>query len=127
MRTQSVVKKSEALNSKFETNSNELKPETQNLKPEETELLRFLSQYPYIVEQAAENFAPNLLCNYLFELSQKFNLFYQKCKIIDPVIASGSKQSKEDVQAFRLQLTKGVGQVLQNGLHILGIETVEKM
>ena len=127
VRTQSVVKKSEALNSKFETNSNELKPETQNLKPEETELLRFLSQYPYIVEQAAENFAPNLLCNYLFELSQKFNLFYQKCKIIDPVIASGSKQSKEDVQAFRLQLTKGVGQVLQNGLHILGIETVEKM
>lgn len=87
-----------------------------NLEKEEDELLRFLTQFPYIVEQAAQEFAPNLLCNYLFELSQKFNLFYQKQKII------GSEQEE-----FRLQLTKSVGQILQNGLGILGISTVEKM
>lgn len=116
VRTLSVRNKSEALNSKFETNSNVLKPETQNLQTEEEELLRFLTQYPYVVEQAAVEFAPNLLCNYLFELSQKYNLFYQKCKII-------GSESEE----FRLQLTRGVGQVLKNGLNLLGIEIVEKM
>lgn len=87
-----------------------------SLETEESELLRFLSQYPYNVEMAAKEFAPNLLCNYLFELSQKFNLFYQKCKIIG-----------NENENFRLQLTKGVGIVLQNGLHLLGIETAEKM
>lgn len=86
------------------------------LEKEESDLLRFLSQYPYHVENAAKEFAPNLLTNYLFELAQKFNLFYQKCKII-----------KSENELFRLELTKAVGIVLQNGLHLLGIETVEKM
>jgi arginyl-tRNA synthetase len=87
-----------------------------SLEKEEQELLRFLAQFPYILAQAADEFAPNLLCNYLFELSQKFNLFYQKHKII------GSENEE-----FRLKLTQSVGQVLQSGLGILGIETVEKM
>ncbi len=112
-RTQSVLRKFEALNSKSETNFNLDNSKTEK---EEEVLLRFLTQFPYILEQAANEFAPNLLCNYLFELSQKFNNFYQKHKII------GSEN-----EAFRLQLTKAVGQVLENGLHILGIETVEKM
>jgi arginyl-tRNA synthetase len=90
--------------------------EVRNLEKEELELLRFLTQYPYHVTMAAQDFAPNLLCNYLFELSQKYNLFYQKCKII------GGEN-----EAFRLMLTKAVGNVLKNGLTILGIETVEKM
>ena len=86
------------------------------LENEESDLLRFLTQYPYHVENASAEFAPNLLCNYLFELAQKFNLFYQKCKIIE-----------SENESFRLELTKAVGIVLQKGLHLLGIETVEKM
>lgn len=102
----------------LETNLNEgnNKLQTINYQLEEKELLRFLSQYPYHVEVAAENFAPNLLCNYLFELAQKFNLFYEKHKII------GSEHEN-----FRLQLTSATGQVLKNGLSLLGIGTVEKM
>lgn len=87
-----------------------------DLEKEEEELLRFLVQFPYIVSLSAQEFAPNILANYLFELSQKFNLFYQKHKIIG-----------NEKEIFRLHLTKAVGQVLQNGLHLLGIETVEKM
>lgn len=88
----------------------------ESLEIEEKDLLRFLTQFPYIIEKAASEFAPNLLCNYLFELSQKFNLFYQKHKII------GSEN-----ELFRLKLTEAVGVILQNGLHLLGIKTVEKM
>lgn len=114
VRTQSILRKAEDIRQKTEDNSH--KSEISNLESEENELLRFLIQFPYVLEQAAEEFAPNLVCNYLFELSQKFNLFYQKHKII------GS-----DKEEFRLDLTKATGTVLQNGLHILGIETVEKM
>jgi len=83
---------------------------------EEMSLLRALNKFPEVVVQAAEKFAPNILCNYLFNLAQKFNLFYQKCK----VIGSGN-------QEFRLALTAGVGQVIKNGLDLLGIAAPTKM
>ena len=49
-------------------------------------------------------------------LAQKFNLFYQKHKVI----------GSED-QEFRLALTAGVGQVIKNGLNLLGIAAPAKM
>ena len=88
----------------------------EKLEKEEDDLLRFLTQFPYMVEKAAVDFAPNVICTYLFELSQKFNLFYQKQKII------GS-----DNEVFRIELTKATGQVIKNGLNLLGIETVARM
>lgn len=86
------------------------------LEMEELALLRVLSRFTDVVEEAGEKFAPNVLCNYLFDLAQKFNLFYQKLKII------GSEN-----QDFRLALTQGVGQVIKDGLHLLGIQAPEKM
>jgi len=108
VRTQSVLKKAGEVD--FE------KIQLDKLEAEEISLLRFLDKFQEIIKKAGENFAPNILCNYLFDLSQKFNLFYQKCKII------GSEN-----QEFRLALTAGAGQVLKNGLNLLGIEAPEKM
>lgn len=90
--------------------------QTETLKPEEQELLRHLTQFPEVVGQAAESYSPNLIANYLFNLSQKFNLFYQKHQVV------GSES-----EGFRSVLVAGVGQVIKNGLNLLGIETVEKM
>jgi arginyl-tRNA synthetase len=109
VRTQSVLSKS-----KNEANS--AKKDSIKLEPEEISLLRALNNFPEVVQQAGEKFAPNALCNYLFDLAQEFNLFYQKHKII------GSEQAE-----FRLALTRGVGQVLKNGLNLLGIEAPNKM
>lgn len=86
------------------------------LENEEIVLLRIFHRFPEVVEEAAVNFAPNLICNYLFDLAQTFNLFYQKHKII------GS-----DSEDFRLGLTEGVGLVLQRGLALLGIEAPGRM
>jgi arginyl-tRNA synthetase len=61
-------------------------------------------------------YSPNLLCNFLYELASKYNGFYNKDKII------GS-----DNEDFRLALTYAVGQVLKNGLKLLGISTPERM
>lgn len=90
--------------------------QTETLEPEEQELLRHLTQFPEVVGQAAESYSPNLIANYLFNLSQKFNLFYQKHQVV------GSES-----EGFRSALVAGVGQVIKNGLNLLGIETVEKM
>ena len=83
---------------------------------EELSVLRSLIKLPEVVESAALLFSPNLLCNYLYDLAQKYNCFYNKDKII------GS-----DNEEFRLALTFAVGQVLKNGLKLLGIETPERM
>ncbi|MEK7534464.1 MAG: arginine--tRNA ligase [Patescibacteria group bacterium] len=117
-RTQSVVRKSEILNSKFETNSNDQNTKLKNYKfePEEVLLLRSLNRFQEVVMESAETFAPNLLCNYLFDLSQKFNLFYQKHKILE-------SENRE----LRLALTMAVGQVIKNGLYLLGISASERM
>jgi len=121
-RTQSVLARAK---SEFEAP----RPGLAKLEVEEVSLLRALNKFPEVVASAgnlpamqdgkalqAGKFAPNLVCNYLFDLAQKFNLFYQKHKII------GSEN-----QDFRLQLTAGVGQILKAGLNLLGIQAPEKM
>ncbi|MEK7450758.1 MAG: arginine--tRNA ligase [Patescibacteria group bacterium] len=89
------------------------------LEPEEISLLRVIIRFSEIVEEAAGNFAPNILCNYLFDLAQKFNLFYEKHQILQNKI-----QEQRD---FRLALTQAVGIVIKNGLNLLGITSPEKM
>ncbi len=110
-RTQSVLAKIKNKKLNIKNTNEKLKIENEELL-----ILRLLVQFPEVAKDAQENFAPNTLANYLFELSQIFNNFYQKHKII------GSE--KED---FRLSLTFGVGQILKTGLYLLGIEAPPKM
>src|SRR5258706_1283478 len=89
---------------------------TSNLNDEELGVLRTLVRFPEVIATASKNYSPNLLCNYLYDLAQKYNGFYNAHKII------GGENEE-----FKLELTKGVGQVLKNGLKLLGIQTPEKM
>jgi arginyl-tRNA synthetase len=108
-RTQSILTKS---------GISDLKLQGSNVQAnaEELQLLRKLSQFNDVVVSAAENYAPNHLATYLFELAQGFNNFYQKHKVI------GSKE--ED---FRLSLVAATGNTLKRGLMLLGIHAPEKM
>ncbi len=83
---------------------------------EENQILRKLAQFQEIIVTSAKNYSPNILCNYLYDLAQRFNSFYNAHKII------GSEEEE-----FRVLLTKSVGQVLKNGLTLLGISSPEKM
>ncbi|MGA2911641.1 MAG: arginine--tRNA ligase [Candidatus Levyibacteriota bacterium] len=87
-----------------------------DLNSEELSLLREISMFEAIVENSVATFSPNVVCEYLFDLAQKFNLFYQKHKII------GS-----DRENFRLALTLGTGQIIKNGLSLLGVTVPEHM
>jgi arginyl-tRNA synthetase len=116
-RTNSVLTK--ARNSNIEIRKSENKMENGKWKmvnEEELSVLRALIHYSEVVKQAAEAFSPNLLANYLFDLAKKFNNFYDKHRII-----GGTNYE------LRIMLTKATGQILKNGLKILGISTPEKM
>jgi len=90
-----------------------------NFNPEELNLLRTLYKFPEVVQEAGENYAPNLICNFLYDLAQKYNLFYNKHSIL--------KAKNQKSKDFRLALTAAVSQILKNGLNLLGISTPERM
>lgn len=89
------------------------------LNIEELKVLRWIYRFPEIVLEATQKYAPNTICNFLFELSQRYNAFYNKHRILN----AGSDEKRE----LRLLLTKAVSQVLKNGLTLLGIEALDKM
>ena len=73
-------------------------------------------RFPEKVKESAVKFAPNILASYLLELGQRYNSFYNKRQIID--------SENEDL---RLLLTAASGQILENGLGVLGIKVPKKM
>ncbi len=91
----------------------------EDLNSEEKDILRTIYRFPEIVQEAADKFSPNLICNFAFNLAQKYNLFYQKHPII--------KAETDNLKMFRLSLTAAVAQVLKNSLSLLGISVPEKM
>lgn len=86
---------------------------------EEMALLRLLYRFEEVVQEAAEKFSPNLVCNFVFDVAQRYNLFYNT----NPVLKAETKE----LQDFRLLLTAAVAQVVENSLMLLGIKTVERM
>ncbi len=93
-------------------------PADHRIETEENDLIRQLFHYPDIVAQAAASFSPQIIATFLFEIAQKYNLFYQKHQIL---------KAEPNAKEFRLLLTKSVSKVLINGLNLLGIKAVEKM
>lgn len=86
--------------------------------PAELSLAIKLLQYPETVESLIEDYQANILCGYLFELSQAFSSFYESCNVLK---ADGA------VRDARLNLCALSARVLQHGLGLLGIYTVEQM
>ena len=86
--------------------------------PEELALARHLLNFGLVLEAVAEDYRPNYLCNYLYELGGRFTAFYENC----PVLKSEAEQ-----RASRLVLCDLTARVLKQGLAVLGIETLEQM
>ncbi len=89
------------------------------LNEQERTVLAKLNYFPEILEQIPGEYLPNLLCNYLFELSQSFNAFYEN----NPV----TQEEDKSKQALRVSLVAATAQVLKTGLNLLGIEAPERM
>ncbi|MDI6886756.1 MAG: DALR anticodon-binding domain-containing protein, partial [archaeon] len=90
-----------------------------NFNKEEEELLREIYKFPEVVEKSAQKFSPNLICNFIFNLAQKYNFFYD----LHPILKAETKELK----IFRLVLTKAIASILKNSLSLLGISTPKRM
>jgi len=86
------------------------------LYDEDYALVRKLSEYHEVVNVATRTLEPHHICNYLFELAQEFNRYYEKNQVV------GS-----DKEAHRISLVALYADILQAGLAILGITAPEKM
>ncbi len=87
---------------------------------QEKQLALKLLQFNEVINQVAIDCYPHSLCNYLYELSSLFMTFYEHCPILKSDIAPEIEQS-------RLQLCAYSASILDKGLDLLGIETMEKM
>lgn len=142
-RTQSVFRKAGLKTEDLKLNNLESLVPSLKLNNEELSVLRSFVHFPEVVQSAAENYAPNLICNYLHDLAQRYNTFYNKHSILDPTLKGHSlqddevvtkkkqndidKETVEKVKNFRLALTFATGQIIKNGLELLGIKAPEKM
>jgi len=89
------------------------------IAPEELALAKYLLNFGITLEAVVEEFRPNYLCNYLFELAGKFTSFYENCPVL--------KAEDEATKNSRLALCELTARVLKLGLETLGIEVVEQM
>ena len=81
-------------------------------------LAKHLLQLGDVLEQVAVDLLPNRLCQYLFELSQKFNQFYDRCPVLS---------AEEPARVSRLVLCDLTARTLKLGLSLLGIQVLERM
>ena len=77
-----------------------------------------IAGYQDLLEQVAQEGYPHQLCAYLYDLAGRFTQFYEQCPILT---------SDDAVKTRRLTLTKQTGDVLSNGLTLLGIRVAERM
>ena len=87
-------------------------------EPAERALGVSLARYQEVLEQAAIEGYPHYLCNYLYDLAVRYSRFYESCPILT---------SDEPTKSSRLGLCARTARTLQDGLGILGIETLERM
>jgi arginyl-tRNA synthetase len=111
-RIRSIFRKWGTSNIEHRTSNIELKA------PEEIALAKHLLNFGLTLEAVAEEYRPNFLCNFLFELAGKFTSFYENCPVL---------KADEATRDSRLALCDLTTRVLKQGLDVLGIEVVEQM
>ena len=112
-RIKSILRKADngELNSTLDTNI--------AFQPKESALLIMLYQFPQTVVQAANDFSPSVVANYLFDLAREYNQFYHELSIL--------KEPDPSIRLLRLTLSQLTSSVIKNGMGMLGIEVPEKM
>jgi len=87
-----------------------------NIQDKEFVLVKKISDFPDVVENAYNKFAPNLIANYAYQLAGIFNEFYHDAKVIE-----------SEEEEFRLILVDSFRNTLKDCLYLLGIDTMEEM
>lgn len=87
--------------------------------PAERALGLAILQFSEALERVIADYRPNQLASYLFELAGRYSEFYEHCPVL--------KAENENLKHSRLLLCDLTARVIDRGLELLGIETVERM
>lgn len=90
--------------------------EIKQLQPEDRILVRKMGEYSDVVELATRQLEPHHICQYLFELAQEFNRYYEHSRVV------GS-----ELQAHRAGLVAAYARILADGLALLGIHAPDEL
>lgn len=110
-RIQSILRKSNCLDV--------YRQETIVLHEKEKELIKQLQLFPEVIENAAQNFSPALVANYIYDLVKAFNTFYQNVSILGA--------DTENEKLFRVQLANCVANTIKSACRLLGVNLPERM
>ena len=114
-RIQSILRKyAETNNSKEIT---VIQPDA--LQEKEKNLLKSITLFPSIVQDAAYNYSPAVVANYVYDLVKDFNSFYQNVSIL------GEEDANK--RHFRVALSKKIGEIIAESFKMLGIQVPERM
>ena len=114
-RIRSILRKAEAEQMQVSCNF----ASTPEISTKEEAVVQHLSDFASVVRQAGEEFAPNAIANYCYELAKEYNQFYHDYKVLG--------ETDENKRQFRLVLSRNVAKVLRLGMGLLGIEMPERM
>lgn len=89
------------------------------LQEKEKNLLKSITLFPSIVQDAADNYSPAVIANYVYDLVKDFNSFYQNVSILGEEDASK--------RHFRVALSKKIGELIAESFKMLGIQVPERM
>jgi arginyl-tRNA synthetase len=85
----------------------------------EIELVQLIADFPFILSEAAKCYSPALVANYCYDLVKTYNSFYQSVSIL--------REEDEYKRNFRIALSYQVGEVIRNGMQVLGVKVPKRM
>ncbi len=92
---------------------------TAEIQEVEKELIKILTFYPDVIQDAAKNLSPATLANYSYELVKTYNQFYQNVNIL--------AEPNENQKQMRLVLSRNVAKVIKSAMSLMGIEVPNRM
>nr|WP_236659747.1 arginine--tRNA ligase [Sphingopyxis lutea] len=100
-------------------------PDPARLDDNELAIVKLLAQFPRIVESAAAAREPHRIAFYLGDVAAAFHAWWNMGN--DRPEARIIIADDAELTATRLYLADGIGQVIRNGLHLMGVEALEEM
>ena len=90
-----------------------------SLEQSELGLIYLLKDFPDKVKEAGEQYSPDLIAQYVYDLAKEYNRFYQDIPIFN--------EQDEDILQFRVTLSQQVAEVIRKGMHLLGVQVPVRM